>query len=76
MNHKVEFTPFIKASNANLRRNHEWFHSSVGLECRPVTPETGVQIPLVPPIYAPVAQLVEQVAVYLTLSILYEKINE
>lgn len=62
MNHKVEFTPFIKASNANLRRNHEWFHSSVGLECRPVTSETGVQIPLVPP-YAPVAQLVEQVAV-------------
>jgi len=31
---------------------------------------------LVPPIYAPVAQLAEQVAVYLTLSILYEKINE
>lgn len=54
--------PSVKASNANLRHNYEWFHSSVGLECRPVTPETGVQIPLVPP-YALLAQLAEQVAV-------------
>ena len=55
---EAEPTPSVKASDANLRRNHEWFHSSVGLECRPVTPETGVQIPLVPPIYALLAQLV------------------
>ena len=58
MNHKVEFTSFIKASNANLWRNHEWFRSSAGLECRFVTSETGIQIPLVSSIYALLAQLV------------------
>ena len=46
MNHKAEPTPSVKASDANLRRNHEWFHSSVGLECRLVTSETGDSNPI------------------------------